>query len=190
MSWQEVTPALKPAGGGPKLVAKIRCAPASGLTVLINEALRAELGWIAGLTTLRLLVGRAETEGRIRLEPVTPGPLAVVAIGKGGGLVRVGGWDGVERRKLKAVRVAWTAIAETAALELMLPPELQRPRIGGPVVAAAAPSTALPRTEADLPKRRAPAAMPAASPRDLTAALMGDPPPGRSAAAPRKGRGR
>lgn len=96
MAWQEVEVTLKHSNGavtGP--CARVRTSVNGGLTIALNRLLCAELGWPDN-HKLTLLVGGAESDGKIALKPKASGPITLTIFKpvKGAskmGLLRVGG---------------------------------------------------------------------------------------------------
>lgn len=165
MSWMEVEPVIGARASKSRERVRLRCSARSGVSITISEALCERLGWIKGKTKLRLLLGAAESAGRIRLAPDAAGKLTVVnGTGKGGARIGAMHWEGLDLVALKGAPVEWD-VPQQAVLEIVLPPEL----------AALA--------QAKAPVRPPAPALPEAPKNDVSGQLMGDPSPGRSAAA-------
>lgn len=107
MAWQEVKTNLGAGGAG-----RVKYSVAmkrGGARISVSAALVAQLGWTPD-TRFRLLVGSADLEGRLRIEPKDGGAItARLARGpKGTGqglLIRLGKWPALAPRDVDAVKV-------------------------------------------------------------------------------------
>lgn len=104
MAWQEVEVDLG-AGGAGRVKYSVH-QKHGGARISVPAALVAKLGWTEQ-TRFRLLVGSADLEGKLRIEPKDGGPISGKKPPKGGGslTVRLGRWPQLAPRDIDAVKV-------------------------------------------------------------------------------------
>ena len=104
MAWQEVETDLG-AGGAGRVKYSVRLKH-GGARISVPAALVAKLGWTEQ-TRFRLLVGSADLEGKLRIEPKDGGAISGKTPPKGGGslTLRLGRWPLLAPRDVDAVKV-------------------------------------------------------------------------------------
>lgn len=170
MAWSEITPEFHP-GRAPRALVRIGMRGASrgfaAFLIMHDSIVCDRLGWTE-TTCLRLLSGSAESAGRIRLAPHPSGVVTVARLrGRANAFcyLRLGHWPGLPRMKIAAAAAEYLVSGE--GFEIMLPQFWVSPPSIGVSPAAAARAETL-------------SAMRPKGPRDVTASLMGDPPPRRA----------
>lgn len=102
MAWQEVETDVGTKAGRVKYSV---CMIRGGARVSVPADVVAKLGW-TDKTRLRLLVGSADVEGRLRLEPKPGGAIVPRKAPKGGSLIiRLGRWTQLAPRDVDAIGV-------------------------------------------------------------------------------------
>lgn len=115
MAWQEVETDVGAKIGRVKYSVALKH---GGARISVPKHVLTELGWTKA-TCFRLMVGAGESDGKLKLEPMTKGRIVSKAPPSGEGLIiRLGRWTGLAPRDVEAIAVAHEIIGNALVVSL------------------------------------------------------------------------